>query len=331
MWNLDQWKAQRRVDHQHINLGLVSFNRRIQPFQGPLHLRHFDPFVDACTRLPLGPLQKAGALGRLMQELLVYMAGFPAVTPQNQRYVTPVNTLLLQVRQDLIQIWGAPRHNDREADLLALANGHNIVARTVNLNVFYIEAVNANTNLGPIDAEVNRQIAAANGLPSYMTANLQVARSNAQATLLSMRNNDVNHPILDNNGNFREDARSVWELIQELNTQNLPGAVDLVMVDSLSGNDVQGFTCRRAGLYSNVQPAQRPIVLVRMTPALMNNGAPSPTHATTLAHELGHALTDTADHSLNPNDLMSAGSIRGAVDQLSHAEMAWFRRNPCTV
>lgn len=332
MWNLDQWKAQRRVDHQHINLGLVSFNRRIQPFQGPQHLRHFDPFVDDCTRLPLGPLQKAGALGRLMQQLLLYTTAFPVVTPQNQRYLTPVTTLLAQVRQELNLVWGALYSNAREADLLALINGHNLVAKTVNLNVFFVEAVNANTNAAAIDAEVDRQIQAANGLASYMAANLRLVRSNANVTILSMRANNAANPILTPNGNFREDARSVWELIQELDSQvGLAGTVDLVMVDNFSGNDVQGFTCRMSGLYSNIQPSHRPIVMVRMTPALMNNGAPSPTHATTLAHEMGHALTDTADHSHDAGDLMSSGNIRGAVDRLSDAEKAWFRQNPFTV
>lgn len=329
MWNLEQWKAQRRVDHLHIDLGLFSLHPRVQDFGGPMHLRHFDPFVDACTRLPLGPLQKAGAMGRLLQQLLAYTAAFPLASPQ--RYLTPVNTLLGQVRQDLTHIWQAPHHAAREADLVALVNGPPAIAKTVNLNVFYIEAVGANTVVGPIDAEVNRQIAAANALPAYVAANLQVARSNPNVTLLSTRGNNVNNPILVN-GNFREDARSVWELIQELDGQVAPaGTVDLVMVDNMSGNDVQGFTCRMSGLYSNRTPQHRPIVLVRLTPALMNNGAPSPTHATTLAHELGHALTDTADHSTDANDLMSAGSIRAALDRLSDAEKAWFRQNPFTV
>jgi hypothetical protein len=73
-------------------------------------------------------------------------------------------------------------------------------------------------------------------------------------------------------------------------------------------------------------PVKRPIVTVTLYPP----AAGFATQPTTLAHELGHALTGDPDHSRDADCLMAGGNIRNAQNTLSDGRVGWFRNNPWT-
>ncbi|MCX6593061.1 MAG: hypothetical protein NTZ56_16205 [Acidobacteria bacterium] len=330
MWTLDRWKEARRVDHVTLNVLGFKFHPRFRDPDGRPNLKVFDAFVTAFWQAN-NNFDKVTALGEIVAATSQYIAGFvalPAPGGQDLRYLTPVQDLLAEANNDLNLICTVAAAVQRNADIVAMANNQVIVQKVVLVNVFYLAAVGAVPNLVPIDQLIDGHIVIANGLASFTAANLQVARHNAVATLVTDFNGES---ILVEGGPgaglFDESRLPIFRLIGYLNAIALPGRVDVVYHDGFVDADVQGFTARRSGVYSGRTPNARPVVLVRRTPS-PGGGL---THPTTLAHELGHALTDCGQHAAQPDDLMAAGAIRGAVNQLSFGEKAWFRHNPFAV
>jgi hypothetical protein len=332
MWTLAQWQRVRRVDHLTIHLLVKTFHPRFRDPAGRPNLKVFDPMVSAFW-LATNDFDKVSVLGEIVAraaEFIDWFGALPAPQPP-ARYLIAVQRLLAEVQAELSQICGALGAVQRSADIVAISNNHALAAKVATINVFYVAAVGGPAPVvDAIDQVIDAHIVIANGLGAFTTAGLTIRRQNAAATVITDNNG---HSILatagPNIGKFQEDGRSIYDLILLLNAQHPVGRVDVVYLEEFAHDDVQGFTARPASplTYSSVKPAQRPVVVVRRTPG--QGGAV--THPTTLAHEMGHALTECGQHSARPNDLMASGDIRNAVNHLSIGNMAWFRDNPYTV
>jgi len=99
--------------------------------------------------------------------------------------------------------------------------------------------------------------------------------------------------------------------------------MDVVYLDNYetAQNDVQGRAYRTND--PTLTP-NRPIVTITLNPPA--GGAA--TYPTTLAHELGHAITGCPAHIQDANNLMSAGSMRNGTNRLSDGQVAWLRNSP---
>jgi hypothetical protein len=327
MWTLDRWKQARRVDHGSINILGLKFHPRFRDPAGRPNLKIFDPFVNAFHQAN-NNWDKVAALGDIVGTAHQFINAFvPQPNPggQNIRYKTPVDDLLVEARNALNIICGLPMSMGREANIVSMTNNVPVAIRTITANVIYLAAVGAVPNLVNIDPVIDGHILTANGLPAFTSAGLRIVRQNAVTHVVTDFNNE---PILiqggANDGLFDESRLPIYRLVGYLNTQVLPGRVDVVYHEGFADQDVQGFTARMSGLYAGRTPSARPVVIVRMTPCPGGNL----THPTTLAHEMGHAVTDCGQHSTQPNDLMASGAIRGGVNSLSAGEKAWFRNNP---
>ena len=204
-------------------------------------------------------------------------------------------------------------------------------SETVHLNVYYLAPVGANPNVGPIDAIINQHITNANQLGCYQTANITFQRVNAAAVVAtqtaaaaSILLPAVTAVPLHNQGKFADGGVGGQRLVEYLNASGAAAhIVDIVYLDNYetAQNDVQGRAYRTND--PTLAP-NRPIVTITLNPPA--GGAA--TYPTTLAHELGHALTGCPVHIADPNNLMSAGSVRNGADTLSHGQIGWLRNNP---
>ena len=327
MWTLDRWKQARRVDHGTIKIFGAKFHPRLRDPAGRPNLKVFDPYVNAFAQAN-NNWDKVAALGDIVGTAHQFINAFvPKPNPggQNVRYKTPVDDLLVEARNELNNICGAGMALGREANIVSMTNNVAVAIRTITVNVIYLAAVGAVPNLVNVDAVIDGQILTANALAAFTTAGLRIVRQNAATHVVTDFNNDS---ILiqggANDGLFDESRLPIYRLVGYLNTQVWTGRVDVVYHDGFADQDVQGFTARMSGVYAGRTPNTRPVVIVRMTPCPGGNL----THPTTLAHEIGHAVTDCGQHSAQPNDLMASGAIRGVANNLSAGERAWFRNNP---
>jgi hypothetical protein len=329
MWTTAQWMDARRVDHIEIKVFGHKFHPRFRDPDGRPNLKFCDPAVQAFWDAT-NNFDKVSALGQIVSLASAFIAGFvalPTVGGQDPRYLAPIQGLLAQAVADLNLICGAGTAVARDQDIVALGTGVVPAQKVVLINVFYIAAVGVVPVIGPIDAQIDAQVLAANGMAAFTTARVLVRRNNIAATVISAHNGQsILMTDLARAGKFHEGQLSIFLLISLLNPLVLPGTIDVVFHDAFVDDDVQGFTARvhEAAVYSGAQPAARPIVLVRRTPSPGGDA----THPTTLAHEIGHALTTCGQHSALPDDLMAGGANRNGVNLLTVGEMAWFRNNP---
>ena len=329
MWTMAQWQDQRRVDHIEIKVFSHKFHPRFRSPTGLPNLKFCDGAVQDFWNAT-NNFDRVSALGQMVSLANAFIAGFvalPAVGGQDPRYLAPIQGLLAQAVAELNLICGAGTAAARAADILALSTAVVPALKVVLINVFYIAAVGVVPVIGPIDADIDTQVLNANGMAAFTTARIQVRRNNAVATVITNHNGDsILMTDLARAGMFTEGNLSIFRLISALNPLALPGLIDVVFVETFVDDDIQGFTARvhATAIYSGVQPAARPVVIVRRTPSPGGNA----THPTTLAHEIGHALTTCGQHSDAANSLMAGGAGRNGVNQLSVGEMAWFRNNP---
>lgn len=323
MMSLSAWKNSRRVDH--LDLKLFHMRFRAKNANNRPDLKIFDAMLMRLTAAQ-NDYDRVVQLGAIIAASSNLIAGL-AVPPL--RYQNPVAALRADAVNDMNLICGAGSAVQRDQDIVNMSNNIALGVKTVAINTYFIAAVGGNAP-GGIDQLIDDHINDANHLASYISAGLRVARTNAQVAVITQNNGQSILPTTGpDTGNFQEGKRSIYELILYMNSLGGNGtSVDVMYVDELSANDVQGFTARTGptAVYSGVKPAHRPIVFVRSTasPIAVIN-----TYPTTLAHELGHALSDSGAHSLDGLDLMSSGAIRQMTNNLSLGVKAWFRRSPC--
>jgi hypothetical protein len=272
-------------------------------------------------------------LGRLLQWTAAYVSLPPNTVPE--RYTNAVKTLDTAVRNDLNEITGGVTYQtSRNADIVALRGDQPaLTPKQVSLNIFYLVAIGAAPGVGPIDVTIDNHITQANNAVGYRRARITFARTNAAATLVSQT--PAGDSILlsassevpaRGQGKFADGGVGGPRLITYCNASGgAPGSIDVVYLDHYDQLDVQGRTFRAGKDYGAATP-NRPIVTVTLSPP----AAGSATQPTTLAHELGHALTGDPDHSLDASCLMAGGAIRNANDTLSDGLVGWFRNNPWT-
>lgn len=330
MLSLAQWKTSRRVDH--VNIPGIPWHPRyrgrntIRP-----DLKMFDPFVqrhETCVN----PVDRVNALG----EIIDLATGFLSISNDPTvlaRYLAPVQALRAAAIQDLRARVGTAYVDGASRDIIALANGGALTPKRIPVNLFWVAPRGAPPDaarLGAITTAIAAQVTAANQCAGYRAAMLTVVPAAAAPRVLS--ESPAHESLLlagdqvpvAMRGRFQEAGRGGVRLIQTLNT--IPGTgVDVVFVERMEADDVQGFTFRTSKghpLDGAVQP-ERPIVLVRETPAAGGAG----THPTTLAHELCHAISDEGEHSADPKNLMSAGSARDGTNALGPGQIGWYRNN----
>jgi hypothetical protein len=125
---------------------------------------------------------------------------------------------------------------------------------------------------------------------------------------------------------FADGGNGGERLIKYMNASGAgANTVDVVYLDNYetAQNDVQGRAYRTN---DQTLAPNRPIVTVTLNPPV-GGGA---TYPTTLAHELGHAITGCPAHIQDANNLMSGGAIRNGTNSLSDGQISWFRNNPWT-
>ena len=326
MITLDAWKTLRRVDH--VNLGATAPRVRAQaPGVPPL-----DGF-DADVRDYPGAtndFDRVTILGRIVQRA---QTDYVRVQNAPPRYLEAVMPLYNDAQGHLNQICGGGHQAARTQDLVALAAGTPLAPRVVRVNALFLAAVGAAPVLGPIDATIGNHLATANAVAGFQRAQLTFARVLPAATVVTATAAGAsillpNAPDVPANkrGTFSDGGTGGPRLITWCNASGAAAtSVDVVYVDHFDQDDVQGRTLR-AGVDYGDATAARPIVAVSRNPPL----PVSPTYPTTLAHEMGHALTGCPAHSTDPNDLMCGGATRNGTDHLSDGVISWLRNNPWT-
>ena len=329
MITLAQWENTRRVDHVSLPGGLnPRFRGNAGP--GPQNLKGLDQFVQAYANVHgQDDWAKIGALAQIVQEGLAHVAA--AQGQVNQRYVTAAQTLVNSANADLNLLCGAPFQANRTTDLIALRANTPLVQRTVRLNVYYLAPIGANPVVGPVDQVINQHIMNANQLACYQRARITFQRVNAVATVARQTASGgsillpaVTAVPLNQRGKFADGGMGGQRLVEYLNASGAgANTADVVYLDDYetAQNDVQGRAYRTNDM--TLAP-NRPIVTVTLNPPVGGAG----TYPTTLAHELGHAITGCPAHIQDGNNLMSGGSIRNGTNNLSDGQIAWFRNNP---
>lgn len=329
MFTLAQWVSLRRVDHAslpafNLNQGFHIAHPRYRNRGVGTHpnLKTFDQYLTAFAAAN-NDQDKVGILGTI-----IFQADqFLAAGGHAARYDNPVQQLYNTAVADMTQICGAGQAQ-RTADIVAAGAGNAIAARTVTVNVFVLTTVG-----GPqpaVNATINAHINNANNSQGYIAAALTVNRSSPNIQYVSSHNGQsilLTSPPAPPTmaGKIQDSQQGGVRLIHVCNAAALGGQVDVVYVPDFDQNDVQGRTFRAGQNYLGAVPV-RPIVTVTLNPP----AGPPPTYPTTLAHELGHALTGDPNHSNDANNLMAGGAIRAGVDNLNLGQIAWFRRNPYT-
>ena len=324
---LQQWESTRRVDHVSLPGG---FNPRFRGNSGPglQNLKNLDPFVQACAQMP-DDWVKVQALSRVVQEARAKITQL--LGQVEQRYINAVQALLTSAQNDLNVLCGATFQPNRTTDLVALHTNTPLVQRTVRLNVYYLSPIGSNPNVVPIDAIINQHIMNANQLACYQRAGMTFQRVNPAATVATQTANGASILLpavqavpLHNQGKFADGGMGGQRLVEYLDASGAgANTVDVVYLDNYetAQNDVQGRAYRTND--TTLAP-DRPIVTITLNPPV-GGGA---TYPTTLAHELGHALTGCPAHIGDANNLMSAGNARNGTNSLSDGQIAWLRNNP---
>jgi len=324
MLTLVQWKDIRRVDH--VSLPAVSLSRGIyiahprwrqrDPTQRP-DLKVFDTHVQAYLALQSN-FDKITALAEIMSLTYHFIAGRGG----NDRYSQAVTQLYNSALLDM----NALCHPAHQQAMEHYITGVSRPARTVRVNLLLIKpsAVPAPPANGLV---ATAHIQTANAAQCFQDAQITVA---PVGPIMQIHQNAHNQPFLLGppapvivQGTFQDSAGGGDRLIDYCNTLPRNADVDVAYVDAFDQADIQGRTFRALQDY-NGHVAQRPIIVIRLTPAV-GGGA---THGTTLLHELGHALCSESSHSADPANLMAGGANRTGADELSLGEAAWFCCNP---
>ncbi len=324
MLTLGQWKETRRVDHVDLGIAAVRFRGASVALTD---LKIYDADVAAYPSAA-NDFDRVTVLGRILEQTRSYL-GLPAGTVP-QRYARAVDALRNAASQDLNRICGTRYQPLRTADLMQMARRGALSPKTIAINVLYLAPVGAAPNVGPIDAIINGHIAQANACAGFMRAGLSVARSSAVAVVATQTaaGESILNPVspavpVAKQGRLAEGGEGGRRLIRYCNAlAAAPGSVDVVYADHFDQDDVQGRTYRAGSESLGIAP-NRPIVAITLNPPA--GGAA--TYATTLAHELGHALTGCPDHSTDPANLMCGGGSRSGSNQLSDGQVAWLRNN----
>jgi len=326
MLTFAQWQDTRRVDN--VTIPILNFHPRYRarnPNTRP-DLKIFDPLVQGYAAAPT-ELDRVIILGDILDLAAAFLANNAGGV---QRYLTAVQTLQTAANTDLTQKFPTNANAVRQ-DIIAAANGQALAAKTIRINVFYLDVVGANPNLVPIDTIVNQQINTANISAAFQGAHLTINRLNANATLISETAAHesilLTHPPAPQNmaGKLQDSTTGGDRLITLLNATNGAG-VDVVFLQEYDQNDIQGRAFRVGQNYNGFSPT-RPIVTMRTTPAVGGNA----THGTTLLHEICHAISGNGDHAQDANNLMASGAIRNGRNELASGQIGWYRNNPWAI
>ena len=324
---LAQWKNTRRVDH----LNIFGHHPRVRGQSlGLTDLKVFDADVAAVAQAN-NNFDRVTMLGVVIQSTRLYLS-LPAGTVL-PRYVAAVNKLFASATIDLNLICGGAYQAPRTADLDALEVNHALGPKNVTLNIFYLAPVGAAPAVGPVDVLINAHILNANNAHGHNRAGITFARANPVATVAtqtaagdSILNPVIQEVPLQHQGKLAEGGNGGRRLITYCNASaGAANSIDVVYVDNYEDPLVLGKTYRANATTYGVVPV-RPITTVTRNPP----PAGAATSPTTLAHELGHALTSESGHSTDVNNLMAGGLIRNANNILGDGQVAWFRNNPYT-
>jgi hypothetical protein len=332
MMTLAQWQNTRRVDHVHLPLG---FNPRFrgQGGPGPTNLKGLDPFVQAYWNVQgQDDWAKVGALAAIVEQAQAYITA-ALLAHMEQRYIDAARALLQSANTDLNLICGATYQANRSTDLTALHAAGALAPKIVRVNVYYLAPIGANPNVGPTDIIIDQHITNANLLACYIRANMTFQRVNGVAIVASQTatGGSILLPNIEavpvaQRGKFADGGMGGQRLVEYMNASGAgANTVDVAYLDNYetAQNDVQGRAYRTN---DQTLAPNRPIVTVTLNPPI-GGGA---TYPTTLAHELGHAITGCPAHIADANNLMSGGAIRNGTNNLSDGQISWFRNNPWT-
>lgn len=326
MLTLAQWKDVRRVDH--ADLGLTHPRIQAQA-PGVPALDGFDADVTACAAAT-NDFDRVGALGRIVARARTGYLDVPAAA-MPQRYAAAAVQIYDAARADLSAICLPAYQVARTKDIVDLANAAALAPKAVQINVFYLAPVGAAPAVAAVDAVVNNHIGAANNAAGYQRAGISFVRTNAHAVVATQTaaGDSLLLPAIAAvpaamRGKFADGGVGGPRLVIYSNASGgAAGTIDVVYLDHYDQVDVQGRTFRAGADYAGQTPT-RPIITVTLNPQ-----APvAPTYQTTLAHEMGHALTGYSDHSVDPNSLMAAGAIRNGTNAMTDGMIGWFRNNP---
>lgn len=324
MLTFAQWQNVRRVDH--ITIPVLNLHPRFRNPNNRPDLKMFDPLVQSYAAA-MTELDRVIILGDILDMTTAFIGNNVVA---GNRYFQAAQTLQNSAFQDLTQKLPGTANAVRQ-DIIAAANGQPLNQKTININVYYIDVVGVNPNLGPIDADINQQITTANNSPAFHAARLIIHRLNPNAIVISETAAHesilLTHPPAPLNmaGKLQDSTDGGTRLITVMNAAGGVG-VNVVFLEEYDQNDIQGRAYRVGQNYNGANPTH-PIVTVRRTPAVGGNA----THGTTLLHEMCHAISSNGDHIQDPYNLMASGAVRNGQNRLGFGQIGWYRNNPWVV
>ena len=331
MLTLSQWKNVRRVDH--ITLPSFSFRRgfywahpRVRGPQRRPNLKIYDPWVGAfnMARNNIDKMTQVGSIVKAAAEIIAQRD----TDGYQDRYYAAVNTINNHALAEINGICGPGTQQNAENYI----TNQNRPARTISVNIIILTS---HGNLPPhgILGDITTHIAAATGV--FQAANITVNRANLVNTHLtqfqgeSITLTQPDFPLQVVGKVLPASPKSGGRLIGYCNSLgNANGArcIDVVYIPDFELSDVAGMTLRAGNQYCQGGTPNRPIVLINSNPsqALIARGGID----TTLAHELGHALSGYGSHSANADNLMAGGDARNGTNNLTLGQKAWYSASP---
>lgn len=327
MLTLDQWKNVRRVDH--ITLPGFSFRRgfywahpRVRGPENRPDLKIYDPWV-AAFNMARNDVDKMTQLGLIIQAAALIISQRD-VQGFNDRYYAVVNTLHNHALTEVNRICGVGKQQAVENYI----TGQNRPAKQITVNIIILTQHGHLLPHGILN-KITTHITAANAV--FQAANISLQRAsliNTHLTQYQGRSITLTQPDFPQQVVGKvlpASTKSGGRLIgycNSLGNNNGATCIDIVYIPDFELSDVAGMTLRAGNQYCEGGIPLRPIVLINTNPsqALIDRGGIN----TTLAHELGHAVSGYGSHSANADNLMAGGDARNGNNNLTLGQQAWY-------
>ncbi len=327
MFTLAQWKNVRRVDHItlpgfSVRRGFYWAHPRVRGVENRPDLKIYDPWVEAFN-MANNDIDKISQLGLIIEAAALILSQRDT-DGYKDRYYEVINTLQNHALAGVNKICGAGNQQAMENYI----TNRGRAAKRIYINVIIVTKHGELVPHGILN-KINTHITAANGV--FQDANISVHRASKvnthltqyQGESITLAGPDVPPRVVGKV--LPASTKSGGRLINYCNSignNNGATCVDVAYIPDFELSDVGGMTLRAGNQYCEGGIPQRPIILVNSNPSqgLMDRGGIN----TTLAHELGHAISGYGSHSASADNLMAGGDIRNGNDNLTLGQRAWY-------
>jgi len=328
VFTLAQWKNVRRVDHISlpgfsVRRGFYWAHPRVRGIENRPNLKIYDPWVEAFN-MAQNNIDKISNLGLIIEAAALILSQRDT-DGYKDRYYNVINTLQNHALAEVNIICGAGNQQAMENYI----TNQSRPAKRIYINVIIVTKHGDLVPHGFLN-KINAHIAAANVV--YQGANISVQRASTvnthltqypQGESITLAGPDIPPRVVGKV--LPASPKSGGRLINYCNSLgNNHGAtcIDVAYIPDFELSDVGGMTLRAGNQYCADGTPQRPIVLINNNPsqALIDRGGID----TTLAHELGHAISGYGSHSASTDNLMAGGDLRNGNNNLTLGQRAWY-------